>query len=183
MSRIGKKPINIPKGVDIKVDANHVDVKGPKGSIHKVIHRDMKIELMDGKLLVKPPSDSRLSRSLHGLTRTIINNMVAGVTEGFSKQLVIEGIGYKASLQGKILVLSLGFSHPVKYSPPKGIDIEVGQKGEITIKGIDKELVGQAAADIRGFKRPDPYKGKGIRYADEVIHKKPGKAAAGTGGS
>ncbi|MEK6590816.1 MAG: 50S ribosomal protein L6 [Nitrospinota bacterium] len=183
MSRIGKKPINIPKGVDIKVDANHVDVKGPKGSIHKVIHRDMKIELMDGKLLVKPPSDSRLSRSLHGLTRTIINNMVAGVTEGFSKQLVIEGIGYKASLQGKILVLSLGFSHPVKYSPPKGIDIEVGQKGEMTIKGIDKELVGQAAADIRGFKRPDPYKGKGIRYADEVIHKKPGKAAAGTGGS
>lgn len=178
MSRIGKQPINIPKGVEVKVEINLIEVKGPKGVIKKEVHPNIKVELIDGKVFVKRQSDSRLDKSLHGLVRAIINNMVVGVTEGFAKQLAIEGIGYKALLQGKVLVLSLGFSHPINFSPPEGISIEVGQKGEITVKGIDKELVGQVAANIRGFREPDSYKGKGIRYVDEIIRKKPGKAAA-----
>ncbi len=178
MSRIGKQPINIPKGVEIKININWVEVKGPKGSISKSIHPNMKVEAADRKLLVKRASDSKLDKSLHGLTRTIINNMVVGVTEGFSKQLVIEGIGFKAAVQAKKLILTIGYSHPINYDPPKGIDIEIGKGAEIIVKGIDKELVGQVAADIRRFREPDSYKGKGIRYYDEVIHKKPGKAAA-----
>lgn len=178
MSRIGKQPINIPKGVEVKIDINRIEVKGPKGSISKAIHPNMKVEPAEGKLLVKRPSDSRLDRSLHGLTRTIVNNMVVGVTEGFSKQLIIEGIGFKAAVQAKKLVLTLGYSHPINFDPPKGIDIEIGKNAEIIVKGVDKELVGQVAANIRGFRTPDSYKGKGIRYSDEVIHKKPGKAAA-----
>ncbi|MBI3599783.1 MAG: 50S ribosomal protein L6 [Nitrospinae bacterium] len=183
MSRIGKQPINIPKGVEVKIEGSRVDIKGPKGSISKIIHPNMKTELLEGKLFIKRSSDSRLDRSLHGLTRTIVSNMVFGVTEGFSKQLIIEGVGYRASLQGKTLVLTLGYSHPVNYNPPNGISIEVGQKNEITVKGIDKELVGQVAANIRDFREPDSYKGKGIRYSDEVIHKKPGKAAASASGT
>lgn len=178
MSRIGKQPINIPIEVEVKIEGNRLNVKGPKGAINKTVHSNMKIEFIDNKLYVKRQSDLRLDKSLHGLTRAIINNMVVGVMEGFNKQLIIEGIGYKASLQGKTLVLTLGYSHPINYNPPEGIKIEVGQKGEVTVRGIDKELVGQVAANIREFRVPDSYKAKGIRYADEIIHKKPGKAAA-----
>ena len=177
MSRIGYSPIAIPAGVDIKIEAeNAVTVKGPKGTLSKKLHRDMIIEKNDNTLLVKRPSEDKEHKSLHGLTRTLINNMVIGVTEGFSKTLEINGVGYRAAKQGNKLNLTLGFSHPVEMDPPAGITIDVPQPNQIVISGTDKQNVGQFAAQVREMRPPEPYKGKGIKYADEVIRRKEGKA-------
>lgn len=177
MSRIGYSPITIPAGVDIKIEAeNAVTVKGPKGTLSKKLHRDMIIEKNADTLLVKRPSEDKEHKSLHGLTRTLINNMVIGVTEGFSKTLEINGVGYRAAKQGNKLNLTLGFSHPVEMDPPEGITIDVPQPNQIVISGTDKQNVGQFAAQVREIRPPEPYKGKGIKYADEVIRRKEGKA-------
>ena len=177
MSRIGYSPITIPAGVDIKIEAeNAVTVKGPKGTLSKKLHRDMIIEKNADTLLVKRPSEDKEHKSLHGLTRTLINNMVIGVTEGFSKTLEINGVGYRAAKQGNKLNLTLGFSHPVEMDPPEGITIDVPQPNQIVISGTDKQNVGQFAAQVRKIRPPEPYKGKGIKYADEVIRRKEGKA-------
>ena len=181
MSRIGKKPIPIPSGVECKIQGSQVKVKGPKGELQRDCHPSMKIELVDGQVLVTRPSDSRTDRSLHGLTRTLINNMVVGVSEGYMKQLNVVGVGYKVDLKGKNLVMQLGFSHPIEYPSPDGIEFEVNSKANtIKVKGINKEKVGQTSAEIRKFRPPEPYKGKGVMYADERIRRKAGKAAAGT---
>lgn len=181
MSRIGNKPITIPKGVDIKVSGSTVTVKGPKGQLSQDIHADLKVEQKDGLLTVVRPDDSRGNKAQHGLARTLIANMVHGVSEGFKKSLQIIGIGYRVQAKGKGLELALGFSHPVNVDPVKGIDFEVevdnrAKINKLHIHGIDKQLVGQVAADIRGLRPPEPYKGKGIRYVDEVVIKKAGKA-------
>ncbi|MGI6149474.1 MAG: 50S ribosomal protein L6 [Firmicutes bacterium] len=176
MSRIGKLPIAIPAGVEVKLDGNVISVKGPKGQLTKELHPDMIIEQADGAILVKRPSDEKKHRSLHGLTRTLIANMVHGVTEGFSRNLEIVGVGYRAAKQGTKLVLSLGYSHPIEVEPAPGIEIDVPTPTKITVRGIDKELVGQTAANIRDFRRPEPYLGKGIRYEGERIRRKAGKA-------
>ena len=182
MSRIGKKPINVPSGVDLKVSGLNVAVKGPKGQLQRNLHPNMKIEFQDNVVTVIRPSDGRLDRSLHGLTRTLIHNMVVGVTEGYSKQLNIVGVGYKVALKGKDLVLNLGHSHPIDYPAPKGIEFEVdGKKNTIIVKGSNKEVVGQTAAEIRSFRPPEPYKGKGVMYSTERIKRKAGKAAVGKG--
>jgi len=176
MSRIGKLPIAIPAGVEVKLDGNVISVKGPKGQLTKELHPDMIIEQADGAILVKRPSDEKKHRSLHGLTRTLIANMVHGVTEGFSRNLEIVGVGYRAAKQGTKLVLSLGYSHPIEVEPAPGIEIDVPTPTKITVRGIDQELVGQTAANIRDFRRPEPYLGKGIRYEGERIRRKAGKA-------
>ena len=176
MSRVGKKPISIPTGVECKVNGSRVEVKGPKGQLVRDMHPNMKIELKDNAVTVSRPTDGRLDRSLHGLTRTLINNMVLGVSTGYSKQLNIVGVGYKVALKGKDLDLNLGHSHAINYPAPKGIEFDVdGKKNTVVVKGINKELVGQTAAEIRGFRPPEPYKGKGIRYRDEQILRKEGK--------
>ncbi len=183
MSRIGKLPIKIPSGVDFKVTGSKVHVKGPKGQIEREFHPNMKIELSDGQVVVSRPSDAGKDRAMHGLTRALINNMVLGVSEGFMKQLNIVGVGYKVDLKGKALSLQLGFSHPIKYDPPEGIEFEVDSKANtIKIKGIDKQKVGQTSAEIREFRPPEPYKGKGVMYSDEHIRRKAGKTA-GSGGA
>lgn len=176
MSRIGKMPIAIPAGVEVKLNGSVVEVKGPKGQLTKELHPDMIIELEDGFIHVKRPSESKEHRSLHGLTRTLIANMVQGVTQGFSRNLEIHGVGYRAAKQGDKLVLSLGFSHPVEIVPEPGIEINVPAPTRITVRGIDKELVGQTAAIIRDLRRPEPYLGKGVRYEGERIRRKAGKA-------
>jgi large subunit ribosomal protein L6 len=182
MSRIGKQPITVPSGVELKINGTSVAVKGPKGNLQRDLHPNMKIELQDGAVTVTRPTDGRLDRSLHGLTRTLINNMVIGVTDGYSKQLNIVGVGYKVALKGKNLVLNLGHSHPIDYPAPAGVEFEVDQKkNTIVIKGANKESVGQAAAEIRSFRPPEPYKGKGVMYSTERIRRKAGKAAAGKG--
>ena len=182
MSRIGKQPVPVPSGVDCKINGNKVDVKGPKGQLSREMHPNMKIELKGSEVLVTRPSDGRLDRSLHGLTRTLINNMVLGVSQGYSKQLNVVGVGYKVALKGKDLELNLGHSHAINYPAPKGIEFEVdGKKNTIIVKGINKEVVGQTAAEIRGFRPPEPYKGKGVMYANERIIRKAGKAAVGKG--
>jgi large subunit ribosomal protein L6 len=178
MSRIGKKPVKIPQGVEVKIEGNTVTVKGPKGSISRQFHREMKIKEEDDKIIVERPSDDNMHRALHGLTRTLISNMVKGVVEGFEKRLSMEGVGYRAAKQGSKLVLTVGYSHPVEIEPPKGIEFEVPAPNKIVVKGIDKELVGQVAANIRKVREPEPYKGKGIRYEDEVIRRKVGKTGA-----
>jgi len=179
MSRIGRAPITIPGGVTIKVeDGNKVTVKGPKGELVRTLHQDMKIKVEDGVLSVERPSDNKDHRSLHGLTRTLINNMVIGVTEGYAKTLEINGVGYRAQLQGKNLNLSLGFSHPVVVEPPTGIAFEVPSPTKIIVSGINKEIVGAIAAKIRDYRRPEPYKGKGIKYEGEYVRRKVGKAGA-----
>lgn len=179
MSRIGRAPITIPGGVTIKVeDGNNVTVKGPKGELVRTLHQDMKVKVEDGVLTVERPSDNKDHRSLHGLTRTLINNMVVGVTEGFAKTLEINGVGYRAQLQGKNLNLSLGFSHPVVVEPPAGIVFEVPNPTKIIVNGINKEIVGAIAAKIRDYRRPEPYKGKGIKYEGEHVRRKVGKAGA-----
>lgn len=177
MSRIGRMPIALPKGVDVEVADKHVAIKGPKGSLERDIHPDISIKLEDGHMLVTRPSDQRQHRALHGLTRALLNNMVLGVTQGFKRDLEIEGVGYRGELQGKNLVLSLGFSHPVIVEPPTGISFVV-DRGQrlVTVEGIDKELVGQIAANIRKLRPPEPYKGKGIHYVGERIIRKAGKA-------
>lgn len=176
MSRIGKRPVEVPKGVEVTLSGNLITVKGPKGTLTRELHPDMKVEIADGKIVVSRPSDERKHRSLHGLTRTLIANMVKGVTEGYEKSLDIVGTGYRAALQGKKLVLSVGYSHPVEVDPGEGITIELPAPTRIVVKGSDKEKVGQLAANIRAIREPDPYKGKGIRYVGEVIKLKAGKA-------
>jgi large subunit ribosomal protein L6 len=177
MSRIGKKPIDIPDGVDVEIKPGHVSVKGPKGELGQTVSPDMKIELDDGALSVARPTDRGEHRALHGLTRSLIANMVEGVTDGFEKRLEIQGVGYRAQLKGKALELSLGFSHSISVPAPEGIEFEVPQPTEIVVRGIDKQLVGQVAADIRKRRPPEPYKGKGVRYAGEYVARKVGKRA------
>ena len=176
MSRIGKAPIGIPAGVDVTINGNVIEVKGPKGKLTREFHPEMQVELEGGTITVTRPSDEKQHRSLHGLTRTLIANMVHGVTEGFTRNLEIVGVGYRAAKQGNKLVLSLGFSHPVEVDPAPGIEIEVPTPTRISVKGIDKELVGQTAANIRDFRRPEPYLGIGVRYEGEKVRRKAGKA-------
>lgn len=177
MSRIGRSPITVPAGVTVTIgDSNVVTVKGPKGELTRQLHKDMIIELEDSVINVKRPSDNKEHRSLHGLTRTLVNNMVTGVTKGFSKTLEIAGVGYRAAKAGQKLALTLGFSHPLEVEPPQGITIDVPQPNRIIVSGIDKEAVGELAAKIRGYREPEPYKGKGIKYEGEVIRRKVGKA-------
>lgn len=176
MSRIGLKPINVPTGVDVKVDGNVVRVKGPKGELSQEIPAGMRIVQDSGVLTVERPNDEGQYRALHGLTRSLIANMVEGVTKGFEKTLEINGVGYRAALQGKKLVLTIGYSHPVEFDARPGIEIEVPAPNRIIVKGTDKQKVGQMAAEIRGVRPPEPYKGKGIKYANETIRRKAGKA-------
>ncbi|MBO8141996.1 MAG: 50S ribosomal protein L6 [Firmicutes bacterium] len=176
MSRIGKQPIPIPAGVEVRLEGNVVRVKGPKGELSRAVHEAMKLELVDGKVVVRRPSDEPAHRALHGLTRTLVANMVQGVTEGFEKSLEISGVGYRAAKQGNKLVLNVGYSHPVEIVPPPGIDIEVPAANRISIRGTDKELVGEMAARIRRVRPAEPYLGKGLRYAGERIRRKAGKA-------
>lgn len=181
MSRIGKKPISLPKGVEVKVDGGHVSVKGPKGQLSQQVHSELLIEVDADSITVTRPNDSRLNRAQHGLARTLISNMVEGVTVGFRRSLEIIGVGYRVQEAGKGLEMALGFSHPVKIDPVNGItfEVEVDNRAKINklhVLGIDKQLVGQVAADIRGIRPPEPYKGKGVRYVGEVIIKKAGKA-------
>lgn len=179
MSRIGKQPIAIPSGVTIDIKNGAVTAKGPKGTLHFSPHPRMDIKVEGQTIVVSRKSDEILDRSLHGMTRTIINNMIQGVTKGFAKQLEIQGVGYRAAVQGKKLQLSLGFSHQVDFPAPEGISFEIDKekKNIITVSGIDKVLVGQVAANLRALRKPEPYKGKGIRYVDEVVRRKAGKAA------
>ena len=175
MSRIGRMPIAVPAGVTVEIaENNKVTVKGPKGTLERVLPSEMDIKLENGEVVVTRPNDLKKMKSLHGLTRTLIANMVTGVTEGYAKTLEINGVGYRAQKQGKKLVLSLGYSHPVEMEDPEGLE-SVVEDNKITVKGIDKENVGQYAAEIRGKRAPEPYKGKGIKYADEVIRRKVGK--------
>ncbi|NPA58234.1 MAG: 50S ribosomal protein L6 [Aquificae bacterium] len=176
MSRIGKKPIDIPNGVQVNVEPdNHVVVKGPKGQLEGDFHKDLKIKVENNQIIVERPNDSAFMKAIHGTTRALIANMVKGVTEGFTVELEIVGIGYRAQMKGKTLELQLGYSHPVIYEPPEGIQIAV-EGNIIKVSGIDKQKVGQVAAEIREFRKPDPYKGKGIRYKGEVLKLKPGKS-------
>jgi large subunit ribosomal protein L6 len=178
MSRIGKNPISVPPGVKVEISGNELKLSGPKGTLSKKLHPLMRISLEEGKVWVKRNSDSKLDKSLHGLTRTLVNNMVKGVTQGFDKSLTIVGVGYKAELVGKKLSLSMGYSHPILFKPPEEIKFTVENPTRIQVSGADKELVGQVAAKIRSFRPPEPYKGKGIRYENEVVRKKAGKTAA-----
>ena len=177
MSRIGNKPIEIPAGVTVDVGPGRVTVNGPKGELVQAVDQDMTIKVDDGVLTVSRPTDRGEHRALHGLTRSLIANMVEGVTNGFEKRLQIQGVGYRAKPQGKSLELSLGFSHPVSVQAPDGIEFEVPQPTEVIVRGIDKQLVGETAAQIRRHRPPEPYKGKGVRYADEHVRRKVGKRA------
>ncbi|MBN1956680.1 MAG: 50S ribosomal protein L6 [Desulfuromonadales bacterium] len=176
MSRIGKMPVPIPSGVKISLDGNKMTVNGPKGTLSQVLHERMTIAVETDQIIVTRPTDDKQDTALHGLTRALINNMVVGVTTGFEKKLEINGVGYRAEISGQVLTLSLGYSHPVVYNLPEGIDVEVEKQTKLSVKGIDKQLVGSAAAKIRSFRKPEPYKGKGIKYADENIVRKAGKA-------
>ena len=177
MSRIGRMPITVPAGVDVKIDDdNTVTVKGPKGTLTQKLHPDMVIEKDGTEVTVKRPSEDKEHRALHGLTRSLLANMVTGVTEGFSKELEVNGVGYRAQMQGKKLVMNLGYSHQVEMEPVDGIEIEVPAPNKIIVKGADKQLVGHIAANIREKRLPEPYKGKGIKYATEHIRRKEGKA-------
>ena len=176
MSRIGRMPIAVPAGVTVDIaENNKVSVKGPKGTLERVLPPEMEIKLEDGHIVVTRPNDLKKMKSLHGLTRSLLANMVHGVTEGYEKALEVNGVGYRAQKQGKKLVLSLGYSHPVEMEDPEGLESVVEGQNKIIVKGIDKEKVGQYAAEIRDKRRPEPYKGKGIKYADEVIRRKVGK--------
>ena len=176
MSRIGKMPIAIPAGVTVDIaENNKVTVKGPKGTLERVLPDELKIESKDGQIEITRPNDLKRIKALHGLTRSLLNNMVIGVTDGFEKKLEVNGVGYRAQKQGKKLVLSLGYSHPVEMEDPEGIETVLDGQNLIIVKGIDKEKVGQFAAEIRDKRRPEPYKGKGIKYADETIRRKVGK--------
>lgn len=179
MSRVGKKPVEVPGGVEVRVDGSRVSVKGPRGEIERAFDPDMRIEASDGQVTVTRPSDQARHRALHGLTRSLIANMVAGVTEGFERVLEIHGVGYRAEKRGTKLVLSVGFSHQVEIDQPEGIEIVVESPTLIRVRGVDKQLVGQTAAEIRQVRPPEPYKGKGIRYQGEQVRRKAGKATAG----
>ena len=176
MSRIGRLPVAIPAGVTVDIqENNHVVVKGPKGTLERTLPAEMSIKVEDGHVVVTRPSDLKKMKALHGLTRTLIHNMVVGVSEGYTKTLEVNGVGYRASKQGKKLTLNLGYSHPVEMEDPEGLETVLEGQNKITVKGIDKEKVGQYAAEIRDKRRPEPYKGKGIKYADETIRRKVGK--------
>lgn len=178
MSRIGRAPIPVPAGVEIKIDGHTVTVTGPKGTLSRTLNEEMTITMEGNEILVTRPNDNIKERSLHGLTRTLINNMVVGVTQGFEKKLEIQGVGYNAQMQGKNLKLSLGFSHPVIVEPPEGITITTPSSVVIVVSGADKEKVGMVAAEIRSWREPEPYKGKGIRYSGEHVRRKAGKTGA-----
>jgi large subunit ribosomal protein L6 len=177
MSRIGRKPIDVPDGVTVDVKPGEVNVKGPKGELNQHIVREMKVSLDDGVVTVERPTDRGEHRALHGLTRSLIANMVEGVTDGYERRLQIQGVGYRAQLKGKVLELAVGYSHPVTIQAPDGIEFEVPQPTEVVVRGIDKQLVGETAARIRKARPPEPYKGKGVRYADEHVARKVGKRA------
>src|SRR5436189_2874161 len=177
MSRIGRKPIPIPDGVSVQIAPGRVAVKGPRGELDQVLSRDMSLGIEDGVLTVSRPTDRGPHRALHGLTRSLVANMVEGVTNGFERRLEIQGVGYRARLQGKALELSVGYSHPVSMPAPDGIEFEVPQPTQVIVRGIDKQLVGEIAARIRRVRPPEPYKGKGIRYAGEHVRRKVGKRA------
>jgi len=176
MSRIGRKPISVPSGVDITLNDSVITVKGPKGSLSRQLHKDMKVTVQDNVVTIERPSDNKQHRSLHGTTRSVVANMVNGVTEGFSKSLELVGVGYRANKSGNKLVLNVGYSHPVEIVPEDGIEFEVPAATKIIVKGIDKERVGATAAKIRSVREPEPYKGKGIKYEGERIIRKEGKA-------
>ena len=176
MSRIGNKLITVPAGVEVKLDGQKITVKGPKGTLTREIHKNMKVSLEGNVIKVERPNDEKENRSLHGLTRTLINNMIQGTVKEFERVLEINGVGYRAQKQGNKLVLTLGYSHPVEVEAPEGITIDVPSQNSIIVKGIDKQLVGQVAANIREYKLPEPYKGKGIKYVGEHIRRKEGKA-------
>jgi large subunit ribosomal protein L6 len=182
MSRIGKLPITVPSGVDVTLTGNHLSVKGARGTLERSLSPQMKLIHDGGVILVERPTDSTLHRAQHGLTRTLIANMVEGVSKGFTRELDLVGVGYRATKQGNDLVLTLGYSHPIRYSPPEGITIEVPTPTQISISGADKEVVGQVAAKIRSFRKPEPYKGKGVLYRGERLRRKAGKSGkAGKG--
>ncbi|MFJ5486248.1 50S ribosomal protein L6 [Hansschlegelia beijingensis] len=175
MSRIGKKPVDVPSGVTAAVDGQNIKVKGPKGELAFRAHDDVVVEFKDGKISVQPREDTKRARSMWGMSRTMVQNLVTGVTSGFEKKLEISGVGYRAAVQGKNLVLALGYSHDVVYPIPDGIQIVAGKPTELTVSGVDSQRVGQVAAEIRDFRRPEPYKGKGVKYAGEFIFRKEGK--------
>ena len=177
MSRIGRLPIQIPSGVDVKIDGQDVTVKGPKGELSLTVANPIEVKIEEGQVLVTRPDDERNSRSLHGLTRTLINNQIIGVTEGYTKGLEIVGTGYRVAQKGSSVEFALGFSHPVTVEPPAGISFAVEGNTKLTVSGIDKQAVGEVAANIRKIRKPEPYKGKGVRYAGEVVQRKAGKAA------
>jgi len=176
MSRIGRLPIAIPAGVDVTIDGRTVTVKGPKGELSRELHPDIAVSREDGSIVVTRPTEQKVHKQLHGLTRTLVNNMVVGVTDGYRKGLEITGVGYRAVKVGEKLQLSLGYSHPVEIDPPSGISFEVENPTRLAVVGIDKELVGQVAAQVRATRKPEPYKGKGVRYSGEYIRRKAGKA-------
>jgi len=176
MSRIGRLPIPVPAGVDVSIDGQHVTVKGPKGTLARDLHADIAVAREGDELVVTRPSEAKTHKQLHGLTRTLVNNMVVGVTAGYRKGLEINGVGYRAALVGRKLQLNLGYSHPIEIDPPAGISFEVENPTHLAVLGIDKELVGQVAARVRATRKPEPYKGKGVRYAGEQVRRKAGKA-------
>lgn len=183
MSRIGRKPIPIPEGVEVSIEGNRITVKGPLGVLSRELRPEVEVVKEDGQLVVRRKGETKIHKAMHGLFRSLIANMVEGVTKGFQKELVIVGMGYRARKQGNRLVLEVGYSHPVIVEPPEGIEVEVPDPQRVVVKGIDKEKVGNFAAQVRRVRPPDAYKGKGIRYADEEVRLKPGKAAkAGAGG-
>ena len=176
MSRIGRLPITVPSNVDVTIDGRELTVKGPKGTLTRDLHPDITVSREDGSLVVTRPTEQKTHKQLHGLTRTLVNNMVVGVTDGYRKGLEITGVGYRAALNGKKLTLNLGYSHPIEIDPPEGITFEVENPTRLAVVGIDKELVGEIAARVRATRKPEPYKGKGVRYAGEVVRRKAGKA-------
>jgi large subunit ribosomal protein L6 len=176
MSRIGRLPVAIPSTVDVTIEGRTLTVKGPKGTLSRTLHPDMAVAKEDGTVVVSRPTEQKMHKQLHGLTRTLVNNMVVGVTDGYRKGLEITGVGYRAALNGKKLTLNLGYSHPVEIDPPEGISFELENPTRLAVVGIDKELVGQVAAQVRATRKPEPYKGKGVRYAGEYVRRKAGKA-------
>ena len=176
MSRIGRLPIAVPSGVTVTVDGRSITVVGPRGTLSRELHPDMAVNQSDGSLLVERPDESKIHKELHGLTRTLVSNMVVGVTSGYRKGLEITGVGYRATLNGRKLQLNLGYSHPIEIDPPSGISFELDNPTRLAVVGIDKELVGEIAAKVRSMRKPEPYKGKGVRYAGEVVRRKAGKA-------
>ena len=176
MSRIGNKPIEVPQGVEVKLDGNHITVKGPKGTLEKDLHKNMEVVLEGNTITVKRPNDQPFNRSLHGLTRTLVHNMIEGVLNEYKRELEINGVGYRAQKKGNKLVMNLGYSHPVEMDPPEGITFDLPDANHIIVRGIDKELVGQTAAVVRTKRPPEVYRGKGIKYAEEHIRRKEGKA-------
>ena len=176
MSRIGRLPIAVPAGVDVSIDGHHVTVKGPKGTLDRELHAEIGVARDGDQIVVTRPSEAKTHKQLHGLTRTLVNNMVIGVTAGYRKGLEINGVGYRAALVGRKLQLNLGYSHPIEIDPPAGISFEVENPTHLAVLGIDKELVGQVAARVRATRKPEPYKGKGVRYAGEQVRRKAGKA-------